>query len=68
MAYVHATHEPIVAANSPRFNRPKRNSHKLNQIPWRRKRDSNPREPFDSNGFQDRRIQPLCHSSVFYLT
>ncbi len=35
---------------------------------WRRKRDSNPREPFDSNGFQDRRIQPLCHSSVFYLT
>jgi hypothetical protein len=35
---------------------------------WRRKRDSNPREPFDSNGFQDRRIQPLCHSSVYYLT
>ncbi len=36
------------------------------RVNWRRKRDSNPREPFDSNGFQDRRIQPLCHSSVFY--
>src|SRR5207253_7755051 len=30
---------------------------------WRRRRDSNPRDPFESNGFQDRRIQPLCHSS-----
>ena len=32
---------------------------------WRRRRDSNPRDPFGSNGFQDRRFQPLTHSSVF---
>src|SRR5260370_25763309 len=31
---------------------------------WRRRRDSNPRDPFESNGFQDRRFQPLTHSSV----
>jgi hypothetical protein len=31
---------------------------------WRRRRDLNPRDPFESNGFQDRRIQPLCHSST----
>src|SRR6266849_467243 len=31
---------------------------------WRRRRDSNPRDPFEPNGFQDRRIQPLTHSSV----
>ena len=30
---------------------------------WRRKRDSNPRNACTLNGFQDRRIQPLCHSS-----
>ncbi len=30
---------------------------------WRRRRDSNPRDPFESNGFQDRRFQPLTHSS-----
>ena len=24
----------------------------------------NPRDPFEPNGFQDRRIQPLCHSSA----
>ena len=34
---------------------------------WRRRRDSNPRDPFESNGFQDRRIQPLCHSSAMIL-
>jgi hypothetical protein len=34
---------------------------------WRRRRDSNPRDPFESNGFQDRRIQPLCHSSTLIL-
>ena len=34
-------------------------------LQWRRRRDSNPRDPFESNGFQDRRIQPLCHSSAF---
>jgi hypothetical protein len=31
---------------------------------WRRRRDSNPRDPFGPNGFQDRRFQPLTHSSV----
>src|SRR5882762_10346342 len=29
--------------------------------------DSNPRDPCESNGFQDRRIQPLCHSSTLIL-
>jgi hypothetical protein len=33
---------------------------------WRRKRDSNPRAPSDANGFQDRRLQPLGHSSSNY--
>ena len=31
---------------------------------WRRRRDSNPRNARTLNGFQDRRIQPLCHSSA----
>src|ERR1035438_9621921 len=31
--------------------------------PWRRKRDSNPRASHPANGFQDRRFQPLTHSS-----
>ena len=35
---------------------------------WRRKRDSNPRASYPANGFQDRRFQPLTHSSVHYLT
>src|SRR5512143_3434251 len=35
---------------------------------WRRKRDSNPRGPSDPNGFQDRRLRPLGHSSIFNLT
>ena len=30
---------------------------------WRRKRDSNPRTSFPVNGFQDRRLKPLGHSS-----
>ncbi len=30
---------------------------------WRRRRDSNPRRASTLNGFQDRRIRPLCHSS-----
>ena len=34
---------------------------------WRRERDSNPRAPFEANGFQDRRFQPLTHpSSITY--
>src|SRR5882672_12303311 len=32
---------------------------------WRIGRDSNPRDPFEPNGFQDRRFQPLTHPSVF---
>lgn len=31
---------------------------------WRRRRDSNPRDPHGPNGFQDRRFQPLTHSSI----
>ena len=34
------------------------------QTGWRRRRDSNPRNARTLNGFQDRRIQPLCHSSA----
>jgi hypothetical protein len=30
----------------------------------RRKRDSNPRHGFPHNGFQDRRLKPLGHSSA----
>ena len=30
---------------------------------WRRKRDSNPRVSYPTNGFQDRRLRPLGHSS-----
>ncbi len=36
---------------------------KEKELEWRRKRDSNPRTPFDVNGFQDRRLKPLGHSS-----
>src|SRR4051812_4246411 len=35
---------------------------------WRRKRDSNPRTSYPVNGFQDRRLQPLGHSSAFHRT
>src|SRR6266851_744253 len=35
---------------------------------WRRKRDSNPRASYPANGFQDRRLQPLGHSSGPNLT
>ena len=35
---------------------------------WRRKRDSNPRTSHPVNGFQDRRLQPLGHSSIIYYT
>src|SRR5213080_5451723 len=33
------------------------------RVCWRRRRDSNSRDPFEPNGFQDRRFQPLTHSS-----
>ena len=32
-------------------------------LQWRRGWDSNPRDPFGPNGFQDRRFQPLTHPS-----
>jgi hypothetical protein len=32
---------------------------------WRRGWDSNPRDPFGPNGFQDRRSQPLSYPSAF---
>ena len=32
---------------------------------WRRGWDSNPRDPFGPNGFQDRRSQPLSYPSVY---
>jgi hypothetical protein len=35
---------------------------------WRRKRDSNPRTSYPVNGFQDRRLQPLGHSSILIVT
>src|SRR5687768_2002296 len=31
---------------------------------WRRERDSNPRNSFPFNGFQDRRLKPLGHPSA----
>jgi hypothetical protein len=34
---------------------------------WRRKRDSNPRVSYPTNGFQDRRLRPLGHSSFSNL-
>ena len=36
----------------------------LRKRQWRRERDSNPRCPFEHNGFQDRRYQPLTHPSA----
>jgi hypothetical protein len=35
----------------------------LKNTEWRRSRDSNPGKTFTFVGFQDRCIQPLCHSS-----
>jgi hypothetical protein len=37
-------------------------------IEARRKGDSNPRTSFPVNGFQDRRFQPLTHSSNLILS
>ena len=41
---------------------PSRSSPKASEG-WRRERDSNPRTPFEVNGFQDRRLKPLGHLS-----
>src|ERR1700687_2389802 len=38
--------------------------HQQESLKWRRGGDSNPRDPFGPNGFQDRRIQPLSHPSA----
>src|SRR6266699_6142844 len=48
------------AVNPTRVGSSSRPSHKG----WRRERDSNPRNGFPFNGFQDRRLQPLGHLSV----
>src|SRR5271163_710904 len=37
---------------------------KRKKFGWRRGWDSNPRDPFGPNGFQDRRSQPLSYPSV----
>ncbi len=34
------------------------------RLRWRRDWDSNPGDPCGSNGFQDRRVRPLCHLSA----
>ena len=48
----------------PRQQKASRAGSLLN-LKWRRRRDSNPRtREHRVNGFRDRRIQPLCHSSV----
>ncbi len=47
----------------PRQSSEKRCSDAVNK---RRRRDSNPRDAFAPNGFQDRRLQPLGHSSRSY--
>ncbi len=49
---VHGTPEPV-------------NQKKTKHKEWRRGWDSNPRDPFGPNGFQDRRSQPLSYPSVF---
>ena len=41
-----------------------RNNYLILKTLWRRERDSNPRYPFEHNGFQDRRFQPLTHPSA----
>src|ERR1035438_7397221 len=51
---------PPAAASIPSYTS---YSHGPDAGMWRRKRDSNPRTSFPVNGFQDRRYQPLTHSS-----
>jgi hypothetical protein len=40
VTHVNITHEPIVAANSPQCHRLQRKLPRINQLDWRRKRDS----------------------------
>ena len=51
------------AANSLQFRYGYSKTRIFDILRWRRKRDSNPRTSFPVNGFQDRRYQPLTHSS-----
>ena len=52
--------------HAQRFSRPSHSSvHTHRSLSkWRRGRDSNPRYACTHNGFQDRRIRPLCHPSA----
>ncbi len=60
------TNEPSVAANSLQLEDDPRRLRAISHLNWRRKRDSNPRASYPANGFQDRRLQPLGHSSDSY--
>ena len=53
---------PLTFLIGPAGNGPQR-FHSVRLLNWRRKRDSNPRATYAANGFQDRRLQPLGHSS-----
>ena len=53
----------LAGSNSCAANKKASRSGPLLQSTWRRERDSNPRNTCVLNGFQDRRIQPLCHLS-----
>jgi hypothetical protein len=66
------TYKVLAILGSPKSDQPKQQATPASAptafllvFIWRRRRDSNPRDPFGSNGFQDRRFQPLTHSSVF---
>ena len=62
MGFAPDLHEPLV---KQRFRIDPRGVNSF--IFWRRKRDSNPRASYPANGFQDRRLQPLGHSSITKL-
>lgn len=53
----------LAGSNPCAGNKKASRSGPLLQSTWRRERDSNPRNTCVLNGFQDRRIQPLCHLS-----
>ena len=53
----------LAGSNPCAGNKKASRSGPLLQSIWRRERDSNPRNTCVLNGFQDRRIQPLCHLS-----
>lgn len=60
MRFAQDLHEPLVEC---RFGSDPKAANSF--VFWRRKRDSNPRTSHPVNGFQDRRLQPLGHSSIF---